>query len=244
MMTLGLLGGMSWESTIEYYRIINQRVRARLGGYHSAPMVVYSFDFQEIEQMQRQDAWDEAADRLVAAAARLEDAGAECLLLCTNTMHRVAERIRAAARVPFLDIADATAAAIGAAGHRRVGLLGTRYTMEQQFYRGRLAEHGFEVCLPDAPERADVNRIIYEELVQGIVTAESKARYLDVIRSLERQGAQAVILGCTEIELLVKDGDASVPLFETTRLHAELAADVALGSAPLPPPPVRYPAGS
>jgi aspartate racemase len=237
MRTLGLLGGMSWESTVEYYRIINQRVRDRLGGLRSAPMVLYSFDFHEIEQMQRRDAWDEAADQLVAAAGRLEDAGADYLVLCTNTMHRVADRIRAAARVPLLDLADATAAAIGAHGHRRVGLLGTRYTMEQQFYRGRLSDHGLDVCLPDAPERADVNRIIYDELVKGIVTAQSKARYLEVIRSFERRGAQAVILGCTEIELLVTDGEASVPLFETTRIHAALAADVAMGLAAPPPAP-------
>jgi aspartate racemase len=235
--TIGLLGGMSWESSIEYYRIVNERVRERLGGYHSAASVMYSFDFHEVEELQRAGDWDEAGRRLADAARRVEGAGAELLVLCTNTMHRLADRVQAAVEIPLVHIADATAQAVRGLGIGRVGLLGTRYTMEQDFYRGRLARHGFEVLVPDPPALEAVHRIIYDELVHGVVRPASRARYLEVVGALTGRGAEAVILGCTEIELLVKDGDAAVPLLETARIHAETAADVAVDHAALPAPP-------
>ena len=238
MKRIGLLGGMSWESSIEYYRIINQRVRERLGGYHSARSVMLSFDFHEIEQLQHTGDWDEAGRRLADAACRLEAAGAELLVLCTNTMHRLADEVQAAVGIPLVHIADATAQAIRALAIGRVGLLGTRYTMEQDFYRGRLARHGLEVLVLDPPALEAVHRIIYDELVHGIVRPASRTLYLEVIDALTGRGAQAVILGCTEIELLIKDGDADIPLLETARIHAETAADVAVDAADPPPPPV------
>ena len=237
MRTIGLLGGMSWESSIEYYRIVNERVRERLGGYHSAASVMYSFDFHEIEELQRAGDWDEAGRRLADAARRVEAAGAELLVLCTNTMHRLADRVQAAVDVPLVHIADATAQTARALGIGRLGLLGTRYTMEQDFYRGRLARHGFDVLVPEGPARDAVHRIIYDELVHGVVRPASRARYLEVVGALTGRGAEAVILGCTEIELLIKHGDAAVPLLETARIHAETAADVAVGHADLPAPP-------
>jgi aspartate racemase len=238
MRTIGLLGGMSWESSIEYYRIINQRVRQRLGGYHSARSVMFSFDFHEIEQLQHTGAWDQAGRRLADAARRTEAAGAELLVLCTNTMHRLADQVQAAIGIPLVHIADTTAQALRGLAIGRVGLLGTRYTMEQDFYRGRLARHGLEVLVPDSPALEAVHRIIYDELVHGIVRPASRTLYLKVIDALTGRGAQAVILGCTEIELLIKDGDADVPLLETARIHAETAADVAVDAADPPPPPV------
>ncbi len=229
MRTLGLIGGMSWESTVPYYRLINQHVGERLGGLRSAPLVLWSVDFAEIERLQHAGQWARTGAILAEAARRLEGAGAEALVLCTNTMHRVAGAIEAAVAIPLLHIADATAAAIRAAGLRRVGLLGTAFTMEQDFYRGRLAErHGLEVLVPEQGERALVHRVIYEELCQGRIEERSRMRFREVIAGLAARGAEGVILGCTEISLLVEAGDAEVALFDTTALHARAAAEWAL----------------
>lgn len=229
MKTIGLLGGMSWESTLPYYRHINEAVRERLGGLHSARLVLYSLDFHEIEALQRQGDWAAAGTLLADAARRLESAGADFLLLCTNTMHKVADAIEAASALPLLHIADPTAAAIQAAGLQRVGLLGTRFTMEQLFYRQRLEDrHGIQVLVPDEPDRAEVHRVIYEELCRGVVSEASRQAYRKVISRLVARGAQAVILGCTEIGLLVRADDAEVPLFDTCVLHAQAAAERAL----------------
>ena len=229
MKTIGLLGGMSWESTLPYYRHINEAVRERLGGLHSARLVLYSLDFHEIEALQRQGDWAAAGTLLADAARHLESAGADFLLLCTNTMHKVADAIEAASALPLLHIADPTAAAIQAAGLQRVGLLGTRFTMEQPFYRQRLEDrHGIQVLVPDEPDRAEVHRVIYEELCRGVVSEASRQAYRQVISSLVARGAQAVILGCTEIGLLVRADDAEVPLFDTCVLHAQAAAERAL----------------
>ncbi|MFC6598634.1 aspartate/glutamate racemase family protein [Kitasatospora paranensis] len=229
MRTIGLIGGMSWESTAEYYRLLNERTRERLGGLHSAKCVLYSVDFAEVERLQSAARWAEAGDLLADAARALEAAGAELLLICTNTMHKVADRVAAAVDVPLLHLADTTAQAVRAAGLAKVGLLGTAFTMEQDFYRGRLAGHGLEVLVPDADGRAEVHRVIYEELCLGIVREESRAAYREVIAALVARGAQGVVLGCTEIELLVGAGDSPVPVFPTTRLHAEAAVAAALG---------------
>ena len=229
MKTIGLLGGMSWESTLPYYRHINEAVRERLGGLHSARLVLYSLDFHEIEALQRQGDWAAAGTLLADAARRLESAGADFLLLCTNTMHKVADAIEAASALPLLHIADPTAAAIQAAGLQRVGLLGTRFTMEQPFYRQRLEDrHGIQVLVPDEPDRAEVHRVIYEELCRGVFSEASRQAYRQVISRLVARGAQAVILGCTEIGLLVRADDAEVPLFDTCVLHAQAAAERAL----------------
>jgi len=229
MKTIGLLGGMSWESTLPYYRHINEAVRERLGGLHSARLVLYSLDFHEIEALQRQGDWAAAGTLLADAARRLESAGADFLLLCTNTMHKVADAIEAASALPLLHIADPTAAAIQAAGLQRVGLLGTRFTMEQPFYRQRLEDrHGIQVLVPDEPDRAEVHRVIYEQLCRGVVSEASRQAYRQVITRLVARGAQAVILGCTEIGLLVRTDDAEVPLFDTCVLHAQAAAERAL----------------
>lgn len=229
MKTIGLIGGMSWESTVPYYRQINEAVKARLGGLHSARIVLYSVDFHDIERLQQAGDWVAAGQQLAAAGQALRAAGADFLVLCTNTMHKVAPAIEAAVDVPLLHIADPTAAAIRAAGLSRVGLLGTRFTMEQAFYRDRLVtQHGLEVLVPEAAEREAVHRIIYEELCLGTVLPASRERYRQVIASLVAQGAQAVILGCTEISLLVGPDDAGVPLFDTTALHAQQAAAYAL----------------
>jgi aspartate racemase len=220
---------MSWESTLPYYRHINEAVRERLGGLHSARLVLYSLDFHEIEALQRQGDWAAAGTLLADAARRLESAGADFLLLCTNTMHKVADAIEAASALPLLHIADPTAAAIQAAGLQRVGLLGTRFTMEQSFYRQRLEDrHGIQVLVPDEPDRAEVHRVIYEELCRGVVSEASRQAYRQVISRLVARGAQAVILGCTEIGLLVRADDAEVPLFDTCVLHAQAAAERAL----------------
>jgi len=216
---------MSWESTALYYRTINETVRDSLGGLHSAKVVMYSVDFDEIEKLQRARLWDEAGRQLASAASVLEGAGAELLVLCTNTMHKVAPAIEAAVGVPLLHIADPTAAAIKAAGLVRVGLLGTRFTMEQGFYRDRLsALHGIEVLVPDEDDRSTVHRIIYDELCLGVVEGASRTAYRAIIDRLVETGAQAVILGCTEIGLLVGSADSPVPLFDTTDLHARAAA--------------------
>jgi aspartate racemase len=228
MKTIGLLGGMSWESSIEYERLINEGVRARLGGTHSAELVVRSYDFARIEQLQADDDWDAAGELLAADAAMLERAGAEIIVLCTNTMHLLADRIEAAIGVPFLHLADATAAAVRSADVERVALLGTRYTMEQDFYRARLERHGLAVLVPEAADRTIVHDVIYEELVRGVVRAASKQRYLEVIDRLLERGATGVIAGCTEIELLVGPDDLAVPYFPTTALHAAAAVEAAL----------------
>ncbi len=228
MRVIGMLGGMSWESTAEYYRLANELVRERLGGLHSARVLLSSVDFAEIERLQVAGAWDEAGDLLAAEAARLAAGGAELLVLCTNTMHKVADRVQAATAVPLLHLADATADAVLAAGVRRVGLLGTAFTMEQAFYRDRLASHGLEVLVPDDADRDLVHRVIYDELVVGVVREESREAYRQVIARLVADGAQGVILGCTEIELLVGQNDSPVPVFPTARLHVEAAVDAAL----------------
>ncbi len=229
MKVIGLIGGMSWESTVPYYRQINEIVRERLGGLHSAKIILYSVDFHEVERMQHAGDWQAAGDLLAGAARTLEAAGADFLVLCTNTMHNVADRIESAVAIPLFHIADPTAAAIKRAGHARVGLLGTQFTMEQAFYRDRLRErHGLDVRVPGPAGRALVHRIIYDELCQGVVLPESRETYRRVMAELAAQGAQAIILGCTEISLLVGQDDAEVPLFDTTEIHAHAAADEAL----------------
>jgi aspartate racemase len=238
MKTLGLIGGMSWESTIPYYRIINETVRERLGGLHSARLILYSVDFHAIERRQQAGTWDEAGTILADAARSLAAAGAEGLALCTNTMHKVAPAIESAVTIPLLHIADPTAAAVKQAGIRTVGLLGTRFTMEQDFYRGRLtAQHGLTVIVPDPADREIIHRIIYEELCQGDLRAKSRAQYREIMQRLVEAGAEGIILGCTEIALLVGPADAPVPLFDTTALHARSAALWALGDAEERPPP-------
>lgn len=228
MKTLGLLGGMSWESTLPYYRIVNERVRERLGGLHSAKLVLHSVDFAEIEALQHADRWDDAGALLAKAARGLRAAGADAIVLCTNTMHRVAPAIEAAVDIPLLHIADATAARIRGAGLERVALLGTRFTMEQAFYRERIEAAGIGVLVPDADAREQVHRVIYDELCRGQLRDASRDDYRAIIAGLVARGAQAAILGCTEIGLLVGEGDADVPLFDTARIHAEAAADWAL----------------
>lgn len=229
MKTIGLIGGMSWESTVPYYRTINEVVKQRLGGLHSARLVLYSVDFSEVEHMQRCGDWEAAGRLLADAATRLQAAGADFLVLCTNTMHRVAPAIEAAVNIPLLHIADPTAEAVKATGCKTVGLLGTAFTMEQDFYKGRLAErHGLDVVVPEAKDRAIVHRVIYEELCLGEVKASSRDEFRRVMEALAEAGAQAIVLGCTEISLLVGASDAPVPLFDTTDIHARRAADHAL----------------
>lgn len=223
MRTLGLLGGMAWPSTLEAYRAINTGVAERLGGTHSAPLLLWSADFAEVERLQAAGAWEEAGAMLADAAQRLEAAGAQGLMLCSNTMHRVAEAIEAAVAVPLLHLADATADAVRADGLTRVGLLGTRFTMEEAFYRGRLADHGLDVLVPDAPGREVIHRVIYQELVQGRTSPRSRDEYLRIIGQLLDRGAQGVIAGCTEIELLVTAEDLPVAYYPTTALHAAAA---------------------
>ncbi|WP_414903442.1 aspartate/glutamate racemase family protein [Sphingomonas flavalba] len=229
MRMIGLIGGMSWESSAEYYRLLNEGVRARRGPTASARCLLWSFDFAEIEALQHAGDWDGLTARMVDAARRLEAGGADALLICTNTMHRMAPAVEAAVAVPLLHIADPAAERVRAAGLRRVGLLGTAFTMEQDFYKGRLTgRHGLSVIVPEAADRAIVHRIIYEELVAGRVRPESREAYRGVIARLVEQGAEAVILGCTEIMLLVGPDDSAVPLFDTTALHAQAAVDFAL----------------
>lgn len=225
MKTLGLIGGMSWESTVPYYREINQTVKAQLGGLHSAKIVLYSVDFAEVEHLQSTGQWDAAGQLLANAARALERAGADGLVLCTNTMHKVAHAISAAVSIPLLHIADPTALAVRQAGVATVGLLGTRFTMEQDFYRTRLeTRHGLRVLVPAPADRELVHRVIYQELCLGEVRPESRTAYLRVIDALATEGAQAIILGCTEISLLVQSHDCALPLFDTTALHARSAA--------------------
>ncbi|MGZ6642337.1 MAG: aspartate/glutamate racemase family protein [Solirubrobacteraceae bacterium] len=229
MRRIGLLGGMSWESTAVYYRFVNEAVRDRLGGLHSADCLLRSVDFAAIEALQRDGAWEEAGRRLAAEARALVAGGAELLVLCTNTMHKVAEAIGEAIDVPFVHIADTTAHAVRAQGLETVGLLATAYTMEQDFYVGRLRDvHGLDVLIPGAADRRIVHDVIYDELCVGIVDDGSREQYRRIMRGLAERGAQAVLLGCTEIDLLVGPEDAPVPVFDTTRLHAERAVELAL----------------
>ncbi|NJQ05976.1 aspartate/glutamate racemase family protein [Streptomyces lonarensis] len=228
MKVVGLIGGMSWESTAEYYRLLNELTRERLGGLHSSRCVLYSVDFAEIEQLQVQGRWEEAGELLAGAARALEAAGADLVLICTNTMHKVADQVQAAVAVPLLHLADATADAVLGTGLRTVGLLGTAFTMEQDFYRRRLQALGLTVLVPGADDRALVHRVIYEELCLGVVRDSSRESYRRVIGELAAAGAEGVVLGCTEIELLVGAGDSPVPVFPTTRLHAEAAVRAAL----------------
>ncbi|WP_164908314.1 MULTISPECIES: aspartate/glutamate racemase family protein [Yersinia] len=229
MKILGLIGGMSWESTIPYYRMINQHVKEQLGGLHSAKIILYSVDFHEIEQLQAKGDWQTAAQVLSNAAVSLKRAGADIIVVCTNTMHKVADDIEAACGLPLLHIADATAAQIKRQGLSKIGLLGTRYTMEQDFYRGRLTQqHSIDVITPDSADREIVNRIIYEELCLGTINDTSRQEYRRIMGKLEEQGAQGIIFGCTEITLLVHAQDAHVPVFDTTAIHANAAAEYAL----------------
>ena len=228
MKTIGLLGGMSWESTVGYYQAINRGIKARLGGLHSAKIILNSVDFAPIEQLQHWGDWNGTAEILSQAARSVEAAGADCVLICTNTMHKVAEPVAAAVSIPLLHIADATAKAIQLQGLSRIGLLGTAFTMEQAFYKGRLADYGLEVIVPDAADRQRVHRIIYDELCQGRIEPESKRTYREVIDRLAAKGAEAVILGCTEIGLLVKQADTEMQLFDTTAIHAQAAVEFAL----------------
>jgi len=228
MKTIGLLGGMSWESSIEYERIINTEVRRRLGGVHSADLLIRSYDFDRIEALQEASDWDGAGQILARDAARLEEAGAGLIVLATNTMHKVAPEIEAAVTVPLLHIADATADAVHRAGIKSVALLGTRYTMEQDFYRGRLVDRGLDVIVPDVADRELIHGVIFDELVQGRVQTGSKLQFLEVIDRLYQHGAEGVVAGCTEIELLVTPDDIDRPYFPTTRIHAIAAVDAAL----------------
>ncbi|ELY4776140.1 aspartate/glutamate racemase [Cronobacter turicensis] len=235
MKTVGLLGGMSWESTIPYYRLINEGVRERLGGLHSAQLLLHSVDFHDIEACQASGEWDKAGDMLAQAALGLERAGAQAIVLCTNTMHKVAHQIEARCALPFLHIADATGRAIAQAGLRQVALLGTRYTMEQDFYRARLAqEFGVTSLIPNESARARINQIIFDELCLGKITAESKRYYQQQIELLAEQGAQGVIFGCTEIGLLLGAQDCPVPVFDTAALHAADAVNFMLGDQGVP----------
>lgn len=226
---IGLIGGMSWESSAEYYRIINELVRERLGGLRSAQCLMWSFDFAEIEALQSAGRWDDATQEMIKAAQRLERGGADFVVICTNTMHRMADDVQAAINIPLLHIADPTAERIKKAGLSKVGLLGTAFTMEQDFYKGRLInKHGFDVLVPDDDDRKIVHQIIYDELVQGIVNESSRQAYREIIDRLVARGAQAIILGCTEIMLLIKQSDSPVPVYDTTAIHAEAAVEHSL----------------
>ena len=230
MKTIGLIGGMSWESTSLYYSAINQGVKSALGGLHSAKVCLYSVDFHEIEQLQHQGKWAETADILAKAAQAVEAGGADVFLICTNTMHKVAAEVQAAVNIPMIHIADATAKGLLTGGITKVGLLGTAFTMQQEFYKGRLtSEFGIEVLVPNTEQQVLVHEVIYQELCLGEINLDSKQKYLEVIQDLYNQGAQAVILGCTEITLLVQQKDTQVPLYDTTAIHAQSAVAVALG---------------
>ena len=228
MKTVGLIGGMSWESTITYYQLLNEGVKDALGGLHSAKILLYSVDFFEIESLMSRGEWDKAADLLGGVAARLEQAGADMILICTNTLHKVAPQVQARIRVPLVHIAEAAAEALKTQGITRVGLLGTKYTMTQEFYRDKLVERGIEVLIPEGKDIDLVNRVIFEELCLGIVKAESRAEYLRVIKTLQARGAEGILLGCTELGLIVASEDVTLPLFDTTEIHAKRALTLAL----------------
>jgi aspartate racemase len=229
MKTIGLIGGMSWESSLEYYRIINEEIHSRLGGVHSAKCLMLSVDFAEIEEQQRLGRWAEATQLMVDAAQALERGGADFVVICTNTMHKMADDVQQAIHIPLLHIADAAAAEIQERGFKKVGLLGTRFTMEESFYKDRLVDKfGLQVIIPNESDREIVHRVIYDELVVGKIVPASKAEYLRIIAGLQAQGCEGIILGCTEIGLLVKQADCDLPLFDTTLLHAKAAVDCAL----------------
>jgi aspartate racemase len=230
MKVIGLIGGMSWESTAEYYRIINETVKERLGGHHSAKILLYSVNFSELVELQREGRWEEATEFICEAARRVELGGADCILICTNTMHKMAAEVQRAVVIPLLHIADATAMEIKKKGIGRVALLGTKYTMEEDFYKGRLrVKYGFEVLIPPEEDRNIINQIIYDELCLGRIEEESKKHFVQIIKSLRERGGEGVILGCTEISLLIKEKDSSLELFDTTTIHARAAVDFALG---------------
>jgi len=230
MKTIGLIGGMSWESSLLYYQIINQRVKEKLGGHHSAKSLMYSVDFDEIKTLQHQGKWDEATKMMIDSAQRVESGGADFIVICTNTMHKMAKEVEESVAIPLLHIADATAKEIVKDGLSKVALLGTAFTMEQDFYKGRLIEgFGLEVMVPNESDRMIIHDIIYKELCLGIINDESRQSYLEIIDKLSQQGAEAVILGCTEITLLISQDNCRIPLYDTTRLHAESAVDLALG---------------
>lgn len=232
MQTIGLIGGMSWESTTSYYQLINQSIKKKLGGLHSAKIILNSVDFAEIEYLQTEGKWDEAAAILIQAAQSVEKAGADFLLICTNTMHKVADQIEKSISIPLLHIADATGKTLIDKNIKTVGLLGTRFTMEQDFYKQRLQEKfGLEVLIPDEADRNEVHRIIYDELCLGIIKNTSKRHYLNIVSSLQEKGAEAIILGCTEISLLIQQGDTSITLYDTTAIHAENSVVTALTPA-------------
>ncbi|WP_042161195.1 aspartate/glutamate racemase family protein [Paenibacillus gorillae] len=229
MKTIGLIGGMSWESSLLYYQIINQRVKEKLGGHHSAKSLMYSVDFDEIKTLQHQGKWDEATEMMIASARKLQNGGADFIIICTNTMHKMAKEVEESIQIPLLHIADPTANAIVKDGIRKVALLGTAFTMEQDFYKGRLVERfGLEVIVPDETNRMIIHDIIYKELCLGTIHDESRQSYLKIIHKLSQQGAEAIILGCTEITLLISQENCDIPLYDTTRLHAESAVDLAL----------------
>jgi aspartate racemase len=229
MKTIGLIGGMSWESSAKYYRIMNQNVQERLGGLHSAQCMLYSFDFQEIEQLQHQGKWEQLTELMIRAAQRLEGAGAELLIICTNTMHKMAEEVQSSVRIPLVHIADATAKAIIEKGLDKVALLGTRFTMEEDFYKKRLqVKYELEVIIPPESDREVIDHVIYGELCRGIMQQSSNEQFKAIIRALASNGAEGVILGCTEIPLLIGQQDAEIPLFDTTKIHAQAAVEMAL----------------
>jgi len=229
MKKIGMIGGMSWESSIEYYRIVNQTVREKLGGLHSARSIMYSVEFAEIEALQHQGRWDELASIMIEAARSLEKGGADFVIICTNTMHKLYDEVQANIKIPMLNIADATAEKIKTEGIDRIALLGTRFTMEEDFYKGRLVDkYGLDVIIPSTEQMEIVHRVIYDELCTGIIKPDSKQKYAEIIKLLVAEGAGGVILGCTEIGLLVKPEDSTVPLFDTTEIHAEAAVKYAL----------------
>ena len=229
MKTIGLIGGMSWESSLEYYRIVNEIVKSKLGGLHSAQCIMYSVDFAEIETLQRQGKWDEATDLMIDAARHVEKGGADFFLICTNTMHLMADEVAEHVSIPFIHIADVTAEAVKERGIKKIGLLGTKFTMEEDFYRGRLIKnHGLEVLIPEKRERDIIHEIIFGELCLGKIKKSSRDQFITVMEKLALAGAEGIVLGCTEIGLLTKDGDSRIPLFDTTRIHAEAAALFAL----------------
>ena len=229
MKKIGMIGGMSWESSIEYYRIVNQTVREKLGGLHSARSIMYSVEFAEIEALQHQDRWDELASIMIEAARSLEKGGADFVIICTNTMHKLYDEVQANIKIPMLNIADATAEKIKTEGIDKIALLGTRFTMEEDFYKGRLVDkYGLEVIIPSSEQMEIVHRVIYDELCAGIIKPDSKQKYAEIIKRLVAEGAGGVILGCTEIGLLVKPENSSVPLFDTTEIHAKAAVKYAL----------------
>jgi aspartate racemase len=234
MKKIGLIGGLSWESTTEYYRYINIFVKEQLGGLHSATCLLYSFDFAEMVELQNKGEWEKATHCMIDAAKTLESGGADVIVICTNTMHKMAEEIEAAVTIPLIHIADATALEIKQQHLKSVGLLGTNFTMEQNFYKKRVNQHGIKVITPDESDRQLIHDIIYQELCQGICKESSKETYLHIINRLQDRGAEGIILGCTEIPLLVKQVDTAVPLFNTTLIHSEIAVDFALGKLDLP----------